>query len=226
MGGLLVEALEEFCRTKGLEGEPHLCLPLGQAWLKEPQPGFEPGQVRLYAGRDVFRIAAVLRDRHIFNKATGFNQELWLLGDVFEVFIQISPGCYYEFHVAPQNHQLQMFWTAETYTQCHQGSYRLADAFMREAGLFHSETRVDREAKQWTVYLEFSLDCLDGAAPCRAEREVKIAFTRYDYTGNDTEEVDAVLSATPAFPIPRFHQLDYWHSIPGWPSAQAVAPQA
>lgn len=140
--------------------------------------------------------AGLMKTEHPANKVTEDNQQTWLNGDVFEVFLQL-PGHrdYYEFHSTPEGHRLQL---------------RLPDAVtfrnlplekkICEAGL-QVRNVIDPEEKFWYCELRVPFAWLQvSKSKCR------YAFARYDYTDfGDRPEI----STYPYFPE-TVHTPDLW----------------
>ena len=83
-----------------LQGHPALAL--RQSWRVEPEPGLSPGQVWVVQDATRLHVFARLEDRDIFSGATTYNQRLFELGDVFEVFLQPKDSLpYWEIHASP-----------------------------------------------------------------------------------------------------------------------------
>ncbi len=82
---------------------------LGQHWAGHPDPGFRPCSVRVSWIERALHVMADLTDDESFSHATGDNQKMWTLGDVFEMFVQLEGRCdYAELHVTPNNHRLHL----------------------------------------------------------------------------------------------------------------------
>jgi len=92
-----------------------------QAWLEALEPNFAPALTRIYAEADGLVVLAVLENGQIYNSADSFNQKTWRTGDVFEIFTQVSPDLYYEFHVTPENQNLFLRWNPALLQAVRQG---------------------------------------------------------------------------------------------------------
>ena len=84
---------------------------LQQAWRDAPESGFQPARVRIGWLPDALWVDAHLTDLDILNAATGLNQSTCELGDIFEIFVlPAAQQIYHEFHITPENQQLQLRW--------------------------------------------------------------------------------------------------------------------
>jgi len=186
-----------------------LTAPFQQGWRAQPEAGFEPARAELRADHNAFHVLAVLGDRDIGNRATGFNERTWLTGDVFEIFLQTDADTYYEFHVTPENRHLFLQWTTERIAAFRQKNATLADAILADRDMLHSETVVRENENLWTVSARTPFAKI-GLDPTGPNTDLKVAFARYDAF---TEDRPPVLSATPAFPSPAYHNRSVWHRL-------------
>ncbi len=220
--GSLSVILDKFAQCHGLLDTPLLVLPLRQAWRAQPEAGFAPGRVRLYATDEGFVVLAVLEDASIHNGTDGFNQKTWENGDVFECFIETGAGRYYEVHVTPENQNLFLRWSPESYRAFRANEVSFESALIDDRSFARSETEAAPGAGFWTVYLlipyaSLGLDIPGGPMDGdRSPRELRFSFARYD-TGPGAGE--PVLSATPEFPEANYHLRTYWHPVT-WPPEQ------
>jgi hypothetical protein len=147
------------------------------------EPDFAPATVRLSWQSGHLLIHAELTDHDIHTTATADNQNLWELGDTFEIFCQTTgnPG-YHEFHVAPNNHRLQLRFPGQ---QLLTGDH------------FTSQTTI--EPRQWRIQAR-----IPGAV---AGAEWRVSFSRYDYTRG---RVAPVISSTSLHKEPNFHRHHEW----------------
>lgn len=186
-------------------------LRFGQPWRDAKETGFRGGDVRVGWRGDRFLYLARLSDRHVFTSAAARNQRLWELGDVLEVFAGESgkPG-YLEYHTAPNNTVLQLYWPRP-------GAFHEA----ARAGGLARFTKVDRDAKTvvrrvrggWEVYGELpSLSVLGrrGSGAPLLGKVWDVNFGRYDY---DTDGRTFRLSATAGLTVPSFHRKEEWNRL-------------
>lgn len=175
-----------------------------QAWRPEPEPDFAPATVRVGWRADCVLVFAELVGADIFNAATGLNQETWLLGDTFEIFLQPPGGrAYVELHVTPDNQRLQLRYDG---TDTHNGSWQ--QALVREE-LFRSSTWVWPEVERWFVYAEIPVASA-GEHRLQPGDEWRISFGRYDYRRAARAPI---LSSTSAHAEPDFHRQHEWSAI-------------
>jgi hypothetical protein len=177
-----------------------------QAWRETPDAEFEPGYVELHADDDSLLIVAILRDRDIYNDAIGFNEKTWQTGDVFEIFIQTDADTYYEFHITPENRNLFLAWTTESFNNFSKGKSELNDVMINQSDFITSLTQIHKADIYWSVfaripYINLEIDHRKNL------RELKIAFARYDAK----KQPPPVLSATPNFLKKNFHLREFWH---------------
>ncbi|MCS6243638.1 MAG: hypothetical protein H2172_07280 [Opitutus sp.] len=156
-------------------------LTLHQAW-KGPESN-DGGTVRFaWYGRDLL-VQAILPDQDIFNPATAFNEEAYLVGDVFEVFIKpVGQEAYYEFHVTPGNQQYQVRFPQDK-AGVREGEVH-AFTFMDLP--IASGVAINRKNKQWTVCAQIPLGPLSEHEAVRVGSEWLVSFSRYDYTRTPT----------------------------------------
>lgn len=86
--------------------------PLTQPWLKTAGPSaFHPRWAKVsWSCLGLCYDVVFLGPRH-HNRACRLNERTWELGDVCELFLQLSgQSTYLELHVTPENHRLQLLW--------------------------------------------------------------------------------------------------------------------
>lgn len=193
--------------TQALSSAP--CWKFGQAWEPRETPDFSPASVKLGWNDAGLLAEAVLEDADIFSNATADNQRLWLLGDVFEIFLRDSRvETYYEFHVAPNGHRLQLrFESQAIITQLREGKLQL-ESLMKSDPLFDFDVKV--EAGRWKVRTLLPFNKLYPDLPPGRGQEWIISFSRYDYTrGKD----DPVYSSTSPHAQPNYHRQHEWRPV-------------
>jgi hypothetical protein len=181
-----------------------------QAWRDEEQQGFRPGTVSMAWQPDALLVFAALPDEQIFSASTADGQNLWTLGDVFEIFVrrETSP-VYLELHASPNGHQLHLRWTEE-------GMQRIIDKqahlqeFVADARAFQSVVTRLANAEGWAVYATIPAAILPDGAPFSPGEKISISFCRYD---TDSEGKNAILSSTSPHEKPSYHRLKEWRSI-------------
>ena len=185
------------------------CL-LKQAWLEKPEPEFAPAVVRAGWRGDSFLVFAELTDADIFTRATGHNQRFWELGDTFELFLRpVGQEAYFEFHVAPNNHRLQVrFASVEHFRQVQQtGAFH---EVLIVGEMFSSRTWVRAESRQWCVFAEIPAASVCEPAGLLAGSQWFFSFSRYDYYRGQSEPV---ISSTSPHAQPSFHRQQEWGTM-------------
>lgn len=173
---------------------------LRQAWLATPEPGFLSADVRIGWTPEMLVVFATLPDRDIFTNATAPNQETWLLGDVFEIFLQ-GDTCsdYVELHVTPANIRTQFY-------------FKNAGAPRMELpdGVFVSDASIDPRNKCWTVLAEIPARLVSGRDTIGTNELWRFSFSRYDASRDGKPPV---LSSTSLHAKLNFHRLNEWGSM-------------
>lgn len=176
---------------------------LGQAWLPELQPDFQPGVVRTGWRGSELLVFAELTDTDIFSRATALNQKIWELGDAFEIFLRpVGQTAYAEFHVTPNNQRLQLRILSEPALRA--GAF---ESFLvpGEAICTHAWTLPD--ARLWCAYAEIPAAAVcDKPAPLPGQ-EWLFSFSRYDYIRGRAEPV---LSSSSPHQTADFHRQQDW----------------
>jgi hypothetical protein len=171
-----------------------------QYWLRELETGFMPATIRTGWRDDTLLLFAEMVDVDIFNGATSLNECTWLLGDVFEVFLQAEDQAgYVEFHVTPENNRLQKAFPESG-----------AEAILIPNRAFHSKTWVDQKAQLWSVYMEIPSASVSGRQESLLDCQWRFSFSRYDYTRGQNEPI---ISSTSAHLQPSFHRVAEWSSL-------------
>ena len=175
-------------------GEP---LRLRQAWLPSPEVGFLAGGIRTGWTPEALFVFAELPDVDIFSEVTEANQETWLLGDVFEIFLK-SPDCaaYDELHVTPQNIRAHFHFTASG------APLRAVDE-----GIFSSRTWVEASAQRWFVFAEIPARLVISSGRIEPGACCHFSFSRYDAFRNGQPPH---LSSTSSHSVRNFHRLEEW----------------
>jgi len=173
---------------------------LCQAWLASPEPGFLPADVRVTWSPEALLVFAVLPDRDIFTNATAPNQETWLLGDVFEIFLQGELCTHYvELHITPTNLRTQFYFERS-------GAPRME----LPDGVFASDASIDSRNARWTVLAEIPARLVNGRDTIKANEQWHFSFSRYDASRDGNPPV---LSSTSQHTRLNFHRLGEWGSL-------------
>jgi hypothetical protein len=151
----------------------------------------------------------VLEDDCLTTTATGDNQNLWSLGDVFELFLRPLEGDeYYELHIAPSGHRLQLrFPDANMINLLRDGKGRLADLLVDEP-IFEFTTRPIPGG--WEILAGVPAETFGWPPGDLAGRELLASFSRYDYSDDGSAPV---LSSTSAHTIMNYHRQDDWKRL-------------
>ncbi|MEN8663075.1 MAG: hypothetical protein ABF322_04390 [Lentimonas sp.] len=205
----LASNLDAHARSYGIVNEPFMEFVFKQAWLETHEAIFLPALARVYAQGDGLIVLAILRDRSIKNTAHGFNQKTWTTGDVFEIFIEVSPVLYYEFHVTPENENLLLRWDPNHFQQVRRGEAQFESALIESPDFIQSVATINAERNYWTIYAFIPYHRLDpDVVP--ENLNWRIALARYDTT---VGKPVPILSATPDLTEENFHDRVKWHPL-------------
>lgn len=174
-------------------------LRLENQWPAKPKQ--EAAEVWLGHTGGHLHVLARIPDAHVVCRAYGPNQRMWELGDTFEIFLHAGGmDHYFEFHVTPPNHRMQLRLPA---------SASLDDASFERNLLpdpaFRSETRI--EPFGWTVLATIVAATVEVDSAPLAGREWTFSFCRYDY---DSIAGKPVLSSTTPHAELNFHHRHEW----------------
>jgi hypothetical protein len=187
------------------------CL-LAQSWLPQPEAGFLPTKVSVGWDSEQLWIYAELSDEEIFNSADGLNQSTWETGDVFEIFLRPAGSeTYFEFHVTPENHLLQLRWpnaqAVLNLSPKETDEVRLSPYFLKPRK-FQSWTHVNHEQRRWRVLAALDWKLLERK-PEVGEKWF-FSFSRYDVS---RKKSTTVLSSTSPHKILDFHRQQEWGTL-------------
>lgn len=185
-------------------------IPFRQAWLATEQKEFAPGAVRLGWNDDALLIFAELDDRDILTRASGPNQRLWELGDVFEIFLKAAGHpSYVELQVSPNNCRLQLRFPNAVAVK----AAREADDFnpyLLWTEDFYSATWVKPAEAKWFVFVKAPQHLVCPApAPLPGQRW-RFSFSRFDYTQGAAKPV---ASSTSLHKGTEFHCQEEWGTM-------------
>ncbi len=186
-------------------------LDLGQAWLAAPEPLFAAGQVRLALSGMSLAVAAMLRDRDVFNPVEHFNVPAFPHGDVFEIFVQPEgQPAYYEFHITPSAALLQLRWPGPMRALPLDWSAPADPLLPYKVRRWRIRARARAVRQGWEVHAEIPLRRIfEETAPWNGSR-IRVNFARYDYTRG---RLHPVLSATAPLSEADFHRSPEWHAL-------------
>jgi hypothetical protein len=189
--------------SRAFEGAPEV--QLKQSWLETPQIEFLPTRVRVGQRDDALWIFAVMDDADVHNPLRGHNEEFFLHGDVFEIFLRpLRQPAYFEFHVTPHNDHFQLrIPSARAFASPKlRGDSKL---WKIVEPVIRSWTAVDKKRSRWLVLAAIPFDSVVEARGSR--REWLFSFSRYDYT-RGTEK--PVLSSSSPHKELGFHRQQEW----------------
>lgn len=168
-----------------------------QAWLAAPRPYFLSAEIRVGWTPSHLVVLANLPDCDIFTLATGPNQRMWELGDVFEIFLQAeNRSDYIELHVTPANFRLQL------HIECPGGSRAHLDD-----GAFASRVEIDPLNELWRVCAEIPAKIVSGRDTIMPGEVWRFSFSRYDASRDGSAPV---LSSTSPHQEVNFHRTNEW----------------
>lgn len=180
---------------------------LAQAWQATPDAEFTPGVVHVGWRGQSLQVFAGLDDADIFSKATGPNQRMWELGDVFEIFLspENAEG-YVELHVTPDNWRLQLRYPDATTVQTARAANQFEHLHLPD-GTFISRVWKQPESCRWFVHAEIPASIVCGGGPSLPETRWRFSFSRYDYLRGRSEPM---ISSTSPHARPDFHRREEW----------------
>ena len=153
-------------------------------------------------------VLAYLPDAQIWSTASGHNQKMWELGDVFEMFFQAEGHAeYVEMHVTPSNYRLQLrFPDRNSVVRVRAGE--AFEEFLLPDGSFLSETAIRPE--DWVVFASIPSSMLFGAKRDLSGRKCRFSFCRFDFDANSEEPVH---SSTSDYKELDFHRIEEWGTL-------------
>lgn len=198
---------------------------LRQAWRTEVEKNFAPATVRVGWQGQCMLFLAELKDADIFTFARHPNERLWELGDTLEIFLRpVDQSAYAEFHIAPNNRQLQLRYSNAAAVQQSRLTGSLGDALVPDME-FESRTWVFPERSQWYVLAKIPVLAVTQKLISLPGPSWLFSVSRYDYTRGSA---NPVLSSTSAHSQPDFHRQAEWGTLrfqkgqPGLKSGQAA----
>ena len=176
---------------------------LRQSWRKHLHPRFLPARVFLAWTPQALWLYAELNDLDIFNTATQLNQQTFLLGDVFEIFLHPLPGEeYFELHVTPHNQKLQLHFSGGSKVSKDQ-------ALISAPDFFRSRVLIEAPQQRWRVLTEIPALNLIGKNLEEGDQWL-FSFSRYDYSHGHEKPI---LSSTSLHSRPNFHDRHDWDQL-------------
>lgn len=171
-------------------------VPFLQGWRAHPQKDLQPGHVRLGWTPDALWLYAEMDGAGNTN-ATEDNQELWVLGDVVELFVGYADQPeYFEIHTAPNGLILQLRFPNSAAIRALRNP--LNGSLLNYVVDCGWKAEVRNMAGGWQVLASLPM-------ALEAEAELHIACGRYDYaTGKH------VISNTASLLHSDFHRRSEW----------------
>lgn len=179
-------------------------LELKLEWLAGSRELARGGFVRVGWDERGLRLHSALQDDCVFTGATADHQHMWELGDVFELFLKFPQrDDYFELHATPPGHRLQLHFPDQSVIAEIREGRRAAKEFMVTDPIFEFLTR--QTDMGWEVLAlvptaTLGLDSLAGTS-------LLASFSRYDYSGHDSEPM---LSSTSRHEELNFHRIHEW----------------
>jgi len=181
-----------------------------QDWLTTPEKNVRPATVRFGWEPDAIWVLADLHDDFITSRSTDHNQDMWLLGDVFEIFIARKGSPFYiELHVTPHNHRLHLQLTAEDLEKIRSKNATL-DEFRRSPSAFDSWVLQPSGQNKWQVLARIPSTILPEGKPFAAGEKLELSFSRYD---SGPEGTPNVLSSTSPHLELNYHRRHEWREV-------------
>lgn len=183
---------------------------MGQAWLDAEHPGLRVASVHFAWEPDAFWVLAHLPDDDIATASTADNQDLWSLGDVFEIFIERDGiPAYLELHTSPAGHRLHLAFPRDWREKIQSGTATL-DTFRQHPVGFPSLVNKPEGENAWEVLAKVPSKILAPSEPLAAGQILNASFCRYD-AGSNGEK--AILSSTSPHSKPNYHHRHDWRKI-------------
>lgn len=181
---------------------------LKQSWLTAPESGLNSTDVKVAWNPEGLYVFAQLQDEDICSNSTDFNQRLWELGDAFETFIHLEESdAYYEFHVSPNNHVMQIRFDVSLTPA--QRRLQLPDLFMPKQ-VVRSKVWVNEVENQWYVLLAIPASVLKSSGIFVSGDTLNVSFSRYDYSHASKEPI---LSSSSDLKELDFHRREDWRTF-------------
>lgn len=154
-------------------------------------------------------VLARLDDDCLFTRVTADNEEAYLLGDVFEIFIKdAARENYLELHIAPNGHRLQLhFPDSQTIFQMRENGLKLESLMVSES-LFDASVRAVPTG--WEIFVRLPVASLGSNMKDLQASGLRASFGRYDY---DDKGSAPVLSSTSAHQVANFHRQEEWGKL-------------
>ena len=179
-----------------------------QAWLRKPDKALRPAVVRFAWEPDALWVLADLSDDFVTARSTGHSQKLWMLGDVFEIFVARNRTPFYlELHVNPKGHKLHLRLSPEIVREMKAGEHVFEKA---QASVSEFDGWVKKGKGGWQVLARVPAAILPNGKPFRHGQKLDISFSRYDAGPKGTPEI---LSSTSPHKALSYHRRHEWGQI-------------
>lgn len=153
------------------------------------------------------RVVADLPDREVFSESSSHGQKLWMLGDVFEIFLQREGSSrYLELHVSPNNHRLHLRWSSDSFQRVREGAATVEDV-AGDPHAFGSEVIRLPRGGGWRVIAFVPASIVPGGKPFREGDLLRMSLSRYDADGNGG---NPILSSTSPHEAASYHRRHEW----------------
>jgi len=179
-----------------------------QAWLRKADKAFRPAVVRFAWEPDALWVLADLSDDFVTARSTGHSQKLWMLGDVFEIFVARNRTQFYlELHVNPKGHKLHLRLSPEIVKKMKSGVHVFDES---QASVSEFDGWVKKGKGGWQVLARVPAAILPNGKPFRSGQKLDISFSRYDAGPKGTPEI---LSSTSPHKALNYHRRHEWRQI-------------
>jgi len=159
---------------------------------------------------DALWVLADLDDDFITSRSTDHDQDMWLLGDVFEIFIARKDEPFYlELHVTPHNHRLHLIWPADVMEKI-QSKVATLDDFRRPHSAFDSWVQKPEGECKWQVLARIPASILPNGQTFEAGQILELSFSRYDSGPEGTPDI---LSSTSPHRELSYHRRHEWREV-------------
>lgn len=194
--------------AKKISGESWV---MQQAWLAKPDEKLRSASVRFGWEQDAFWVLADLADDFITSRSTDHNQEMWMLGDVFEIFIARKESPFYlELHVTPHNHRLHLHWPTEGIEKIRTKKATL-DEFRRPPSEFNSWVQKPEDQNKWQVLARIPAKILPDGQGFAVGQKLDLSFSRYD-AGPEGASATILSSTSPHREL-NYHRRHEWREV-------------
>ncbi len=165
-------------------------------------------EVRVSWDSGALFVRADLDDEDVTTAATGDSQNMWLLGDVFEIFLQSEgTGFYTEMHVTPGNHRLHLRIRPADWEALLQKKIPLSDLMIQPPGF---ESRFLKTPAGWAVEARIPTALVDPSGIISKDSRWIASFCRYDAWSDSRPPV---LSSTSPHQELSFHRRHEWRPL-------------